>query len=60
MEKTGATTHQGQTSGAEIEWNREKKWQISGVTARKFVVGRQQTNNESMVRKFEGYKILVG
>ena len=24
-EKTGATTHQGQTSGAEIEWNQEEK-----------------------------------
>ena len=32
----------------------------SAMTARKLVGGRQKTNNENMVRKFEGYKILVG
>ena len=30
------------------------------MTAWEFVGGRKRTNNESMVRKFEGYKILVG
>ena len=33
---------------------------MNGVTVWEFVGGRQKTNNESMVRKFEGYKILVG
>ena len=33
---------------------------MNGVTALEFVGGRQKTNNESLVRKFEGYKILVG
>jgi len=58
-EKTGATIHQSQTSGAEIEWNRGKR-KISAVKARKLVGGRQKTNNESVVRKFEGNEILVG
>ena len=58
-EKTGATIHQGQTYGDDIEWNPGKR-QMSGVTVREFVGGRQKTNNESMVRKFERYKNLVG
>ena len=58
-EKTRAKTHQGQTFGARIERNQGKR-KISAVTARELVGGRQKTNNEDMVRKFEGYKILVG
>ena len=58
-EKTGATIHQSQTSGAEIERNRGKR-EISAVKARKLVEGRQKTNNESVVRKTEWNKILVG
>ena len=30
------------------------------MTAWEFVGGRERTNYESMVRKFEGYTILVG
>ena len=30
------------------------------MTAWEFVGGRERTNYESMVRKFEGYNILVG
>ena len=33
---------------------------MSRVIAWEFVGGQQKTNNESMMRKFEGYKILVG
>ena len=58
-EKIGAKIHQGQTYGAEIEWNRGER-KISAVTTRKLVVGRQKTNNESFARKFEGNTILVG
>ena len=41
-EKTGATIHQGQKSGAEIERNWEKR-KISAVTAWKLVGGRHET-----------------
>ena len=58
-EKTGVTIQQGQTFGAEIE-RKQGKGEISAVTVRKLVGGRQKTNNESVVRKFEGSKILVG
>ena len=58
-EKAGATIHQDQTSGAEIEWNWGER-KISAVTARKLVGGQQKTNNENAVRKFERNKILVG
>ena len=37
-----------------------KKRKISSMTARTLVGGRQKTNNENMVRKFEEYEILVG
>ena len=37
-----------------------KKGKISTMTARKLVWGRQETKNKSVVRKFEGNKILAG
>ena len=60
-EKTGATIYQGQTSGAEFEWNRgEKENQCIDSAEVGTIGGQQKTNNENMMRKFEGYKILVG
>ena len=58
-EKTGAATTrakhmEGKLSG--IGWKRK----TSAMTARNLMGGRQNTNDESVVQKFEGNKILVG